>query len=575
MFDKVRGPTATHAVGSRPLFFPANGILGFTDTFLQFAFHLIGLAAALCFLVTGGLADSFFGRTNDVLGVAFRAIFVHRVTPCYIEPTAGLASGSILIKISARFGGGEEKWRASREIPMHKSLVYGGSDEIGDTAVPARPKEMSRFQLHHRAVRTVRWFVSIVFLLLFATAAGAQDTETTVRLDGRAMFRVTDDGETSSQVRADRVEQRLGSLLENLDTIPPASVSEERSERVIAVAGVQVVRVLPLDAENSLTPIDDLAAQWAAIVDRELASARERRLGWGGRFVAETRGAVQSAFAGIAESAVRTVPRVLAALLVLSAFVLLAWGVHRLLRAVFRRTVEDQTLENLIKQSVYYAIVLLGVIIAAGALGISPQGLVTGLGLTGLVLGFALKDILSNFVSGLLILALRPFKIGDQIVVGETEGAVERIELRATQIRAYDGRVALVPNAEVFTSRIVNNTADPIRRGNVRIRAGYDLDLKIALPLLKASTAAAPGVIDRPVSIRVESLGADDLELDVSFWSDSRRSDFKDTCSAVRTQLLDAMPAAGIAPPQPELRRLALADTPIWKDVFSSNQRDS
>jgi small-conductance mechanosensitive channel len=184
------------------------------------------------------------------------------------------------------------------------------------------------------------------------------------------------------------------------------------------------------------------------------------------------------------------------------------------------------------------------------------------------VLGFALKDILSNFVSGLLILALRPFKIGDQIVVGETEGAVERIELRATQIRTYDGRVALVPNADVFTSRIVNNTADPIRRGNVGIRAGYDIDLQTALPILREAAAGAPGVIDRPVSIRVEDLGADDLQLDVSFWSDSRRSDFKDTCSAVRSRLLGAMTAAGIACPQPDLRRLAPAEVSKWREVL-------
>ncbi len=62
----------------------------------------------------------------------------------------------------------------------------------------------------------------------------------------------------------------------------------------------------------------------------------------------------------------------------------------------------------------------------------------TGLGLTGLALGFALKDIISNFVSGILILGLRPFEIGDEIVVGPTEGAVQRIELRATEIRTYD-----------------------------------------------------------------------------------------------------------------------------------------
>jgi len=272
--------------------------------------------------------------------------------------------------------------------------------------------------------------------LLFVVCPGyAQDSETTVRLDGRALFRVSNDSEITSETRATRVEQRLASLLENLDAIPQAIVSSEGGERIISVAGVPVTRVLPIDAENNLTNIDGLSLQWAASIDRELARAREQRLGWGGRFLAETRGAVQNAFAGVAESAVRTVPRLLAALLVIGLFLALAWAVHWLLRALFRRTITDRTLENLIKQSVYYAIVMVGVVIGAGALGINPQTLVTGLGLTGLVLGFALKDILSNFVGGLLILVLRPFEIGDQIVVGETEGAVERIELRATQIR--------------------------------------------------------------------------------------------------------------------------------------------
>lgn len=173
---------------------------------------------------------------------------------------------------------------------MQGGRAIEGFEENGSATAPARQNPVRKFALDVQAIQIVCRPVFILFVLLFTTAAVAQDTETTVRIDGRAMFRVADDGETSSQLRAGRIEQRLASLLENLDAIPPASVSEEGSERVIAVAGVPVLRVLPLDAENNLTPIDDLATRWAAIVDRELASARERRLGWGGRFVAETRG---------------------------------------------------------------------------------------------------------------------------------------------------------------------------------------------------------------------------------------------------------------------------------------------
>ncbi len=79
------------------------------------------------------------------------------------------------------------------------------------------------------------------------------------------------------------------------------------------------------------------------------------------------------------------------------------------------------------------------------------ESVATVLGLGSVAIGFALKDILSNLVSGVLLLVMRPFEIGDQIVIGETERTVEQIELRATQIRTYDGRLVLVPNGEAFT----------------------------------------------------------------------------------------------------------------------------
>lgn len=75
---------------------------------------------------------------------------------------------------------------------------------------------------------------------------------------------------------------------------------------------------------------------------------------------------------------------------------------------------------------------------------------------------------------------------------------MERIELRATQIRTYDGRVALVPNADVFTSRIVNNTTHPIRRGSVEGKLDHATGVAALLPALRDAVQRAPGVLDRP-----------------------------------------------------------------------------
>ncbi len=82
-------------------------------------------------------------------------------------------------------------------------------------------------------------------------------------------------------------------------------------------------------------------------------------------------------------------------------------------------------------------------------------------------------------------------------------------------------------------------------------------------------------MIDRPVDIRMEDLGAGDVMLNVSFWSDSRRSDVQDTCPAVRTYLLRTMPRAGISFPAPDLRRLAPADISRWRAILKGDDPKS
>ena len=408
---------------------------------------------------------------------------------------------------------------------------------------------------------TVRGLLAALVLLLLAAAPGrAQDDRVTVRLDGRPVFRVGPDDTSTAAQRAARIERRLGTLLESPRSLPTPRVEAGETgdgDRVVTVAGVPVVSVTQADADDNLTTVDALALQWSRVLGGELERAAGRRLSAWSRFGAEVRASIQASFSRLVESAIRIVPRVLAALLVLSLFWLLAAGVRRLLRAVFARVIEDRTVESLVKQGTFYAVWTLGLLVAVDALGFQPQTVVTGLGLTGLALGFALKDIISNFVSGLLILALRPFELGDQIVVGGTEGGVERIELRATAIRTYDGRLVLVPNAEVFTSRVTNNTASPVRRAVVPLFLGYDSDLPRAVEVVREATVSATGVLaDPPAAVRVAELGQDDLVLEARFWTDSRRSDFTATQALVRAGIVDALRNAGIGLPDPDVRIL-------------------
>lgn len=430
------------------------------------------------------------------------------------------------------------------------------------------PRPARRVCARFRGCRRPRWVHVLLLvtcvLAVSALPAESQETRATVRIDGRPVFRVGATDSVTAAERSRRIERRLATLLETPRSLGPAqaaATASDSSARVITVSGVPIVTITRADAEDNLASVDGLAAQWALAIDSSLSRAAERRLSGSGRFVAEVRAAVRAAFSRLSESAIRIVPRVLAALLVVGLFWLIASAVRRLMRLFFRRVVDDLTIENLIKQASYYAIWALGLIVAIDALGFHAETVVAGLGLTGLALGFALKDIISNFVSGILILALRPFELGDQIVVGETEGSVERIRLRATDVRTYDGRLVLVPNAELFTSRITNNTASPMRRASVLVHLAYESDLRRSVEALREAAAATPGVLpEPPVTARVRDLGADDLVMEVRFWTDSRRSDFTATQAAVRAEAVAALRRANVGLPDPGVRKVVQQD---------------
>lgn len=384
--------------------------------------------------------------------------------------------------------------------------------------------------------------MSVVFLLLTSISCAFADTgRATVRLDGRALFQVSGETTDEARARADEIERRFVRILETPAANAPATIEPEGDSQVLSIATRHLLTVTPEDAVDHGTTTAELAVQWKEVVDSSLTRAGERRVSTWGRITAETQASVNTSLARMFESSITVIPRLLASVVVLLAF----WGLASLVRwtmyKLFHRVGSDPTIENLTKQIAYYLVWAIGLVVATSALGFDPQALATGLGLTGVALGFALKDILSNFVSGILILMMRPFEIGDQIVVGDTEGSVERIHLRATQIRTYDGRAVLVPNGEVFTSRVTNNTESPVRRGVVLVNLGYDSDLQDAIDTVRQATVATQGVLGYPeVVVEVRELEKTNIVLESRFWTDSRRTDYVSTASRVRAALVEA-----------------------------------
>lgn len=147
-------------------------------------------------------------------------------------------------------------------------------------------------------------------------------------------------------------------------------------------------------------------------------------------------------------------PKAATVLFIIVLFYILAKIIRRLILRVSKKLNIDSHLANFFARASRITFIILGLVTALGTVGINVSALVAGLGLTGFALGFALKDTISNILSGVLILLYRPFNINDKIKVAGFEGNVISVDLRYTRLESEVGTV-LIPNSKCFTDPVV------------------------------------------------------------------------------------------------------------------------
>jgi small-conductance mechanosensitive channel len=169
---------------------------------------------------------------------------------------------------------------------------------------------------------------------------------------------------------------------------------------------------------------------------------------------------ISVAFADIFNGIAAKAPALLASAIV----VLLTWVVGRAVFSITQRVLARRStaahVDVIVARFARACVVALGIVVALAILGVDLTALATSLGLVGVTMGFALKDVLANSVSGILLLLQRPFAIGDTVAVAGVEGAVEDVRVRDTVLRLSDGRRAYVPNTTVFNEVVVNGRVD-------------------------------------------------------------------------------------------------------------------
>lgn len=241
----------------------------------------------------------------------------------------------------------------------------------------------------------------------------------------------------------------------------------------------------------------------------------------------------------------------LALILGAAGFVAAAW-VSRLAQRALGRTRAAPMAVSLVGRLVRLLLIIAAVLLALAVAGVPVGPALAGLGVAGIAVALAMQNILENFIAGLILLARRPFRAGDQIASNDLEGTVQEIDLRVTRLRSYDGEIILIPNIEVFQNPIVNFTREGARRAHLLVGVDYRDDHDAAREVIRAAVAGVEGVHEEPPpEVWLAELGESSVDFELVYWADPRRTPSRRVQDRVLAAVKTAIADAGMTIPWP------------------------
>ena len=210
----------------------------------------------------------------------------------------------------------------------------------------------------------------------------------------------------------------------------------------------------------------------------------------------------------------------------------------------------DRTLAPILAALVRYAILTLTVVVTLGNFGVETTSIIAVLGAAGLAIGLALQGTLSNVAAGLMLLFLRPFKVGDWVEAAGVSGSVREIGLFTTTIDTFDNVFISVPNSAIWTSNIINHARYGTRRMDLDIGISYDADLDTAEEAMMELAADSRVLSDPAPRFLVVSYG--DSAINVRLRAYAEYDDFFDLYWDLNRRLKGVLDARGIDIPFPQ-----------------------
>ncbi|MCB0792752.1 MAG: mechanosensitive ion channel [Flavobacteriales bacterium] len=246
-------------------------------------------------------------------------------------------------------------------------------------------------------------------------------------------------------------------------------------------------------------------------------------------------------------------------LAVAAMIVVVGWMAARLARLLVRKLLGrwpiGPTLLRLVGNSIYLAVLLVGVFTALSVVHLDKTvtSILAGAGIIGLALGFAFQDLAANFVSGIFMAVQRPLRVGDLVETGGHFGVVQRIDLRTTEITNMQGLQVIIPNKEVFQGVLVNYTHNRIRRVDLEVGISYGEDLARAQRVTLDAVRGVEGLLpDQPLELFYTAFGDSSIDFELRFWVRAKdQSDFQAHQSAAIMAIKAAYNKEGITIPFP------------------------
>jgi small conductance mechanosensitive channel len=196
------------------------------------------------------------------------------------------------------------------------------------------------------------------------------------------------------------------------------------------------------------------------------------------------------------------------------------WLSKRAKRYMDRSERFDQTLTPLLTKTVYILVIVVTVLAVLNQFGVETASLIAVLGTIGLAIGLALQGTLSNIASGIMLLVLRPFNVGDTVDIGNTSGVVDEIGLFVTEMHTFDNVAITMPNSRIWGNEIKNYSQNDTRRVDMEFGIAYDDDMDKAMQIVQDVLDADDRVLAEPESlIAVSNLGDNAVSIRVRPWT--------------------------------------------------------